>query len=133
MSSGVESGSSTSSLGRFSSPGSFSDVNSKLEHAVKLLSARIDEVVADLQHVKRSQGQSGSAGIGHFSVDDLNEFITRAVNSQVPALTSRLRSDVDKAVGTALQSIQVSHCCTLPLGDSMRALLCCGLCSGRWT
>jgi hypothetical protein len=110
LTAGIESGHGvlSSSAPRFTSSGSFSEAQLKLDTAVKLLSSKIDEVVADLQQVKRSQAQPSTGGIGHLSVDDLNDIISRAVNSQVSALTSRLRADVDKAVGTALQSIQVS-------------------------
>lgn len=72
---------------------------------VRALSARIDELSSDTKPRRASAAAQGP--LVHLTMDELNEIISRAVSNQVAAVTSKMKSDVDAAVGASLQTLQV--------------------------
>lgn len=85
------------------------------------MSARLDEIAggSSIGGGGKPRGVSspprtvgGSQSLSSMSKDDLVDLVSSMVSSQVTALASKLRGDVDKSVGSALQSM---HVCSSPL------------------
>ena len=85
---------------RSSLPSSFSPCV-LLRHAVKAVNDKVAEVNALLD------GGGSGAGGAKLGGDDLQALVSRVVSSQLAAVSSKLRSEVDKSVGVAMQTMQV--------------------------
>ena len=66
------------------------------------MSARVEEMLSELSS-RRGTTPVQQGTIGHLSVENLNDLISAAVSTQVTAMASLLRSDIEKSAAAMIQ------------------------------